>query len=150
MKINSGWIFASFLFLECVVGSSIPSGTVVSRKPAVINKPTPTTKSSPIKTSEVQTTFEETISEDIPVPTSTTHEEIDHKSETTVTSLNLKESVDPSMDPTDYSTVWPTRWRPRRRLNFGAEGDAGKSQASPDYLLIWLVIIGAFISGILL
>lgn len=150
MKINAGEIFGCFLLLECVVGSSaVPSGTVVSRKPAVIDKATPTptttTKSSPIKTTKVEEAMTE--AEDLPTATSAMHEESDQKSETTPT-VSVDSST--SADPTDYSTVWPTRWRPRRRLNFGAEGDAGKPRVAPDRLLIWLVIIGSFIIGILL
>lgn len=155
MKINAGEIFGCFLLLECVIGSSaVPSGTVVLRKPAVIDKatptPTPTTKSSPIKTTKVEESMPE--AEDLPTTTSAIHEESHQKSETTPTAPNPTASADPSAsaDPTDYSTIWPTRWRPRRRLNFGAEGDAGKPRVAPDRLLISLVIIGSFIMGILL
>ena len=154
MKIKESGIFLCILLFEFAAGSAVVSGTIVSRKPVLIDKQTPTLTSIQKKPIEVHTTdttgttVEDVHTDDntegLPSPTRATHENTDPNTESATTAPS------PMADPTDYSTVWPTRWRPRRRLNFGAEADAGRPRVSPDRLLISFVIFGAFISGILL
>ena len=159
MKINATatlLALLSFLMIENAIGSSVGSGTVVSRRP-VVDKSTPSPTSiqnKPTPTTEIHSTIvdEGPSTEDQELPSPTTvkhenHEEPDHQDDPKTTTTSDPQT---NVDPTDYSTVWPTRWRPRRRMNFGAEGGAGKPRAIPDRLLIISVIIGAFISGILL
>ena len=153
MKIKAFGILLGLFMIKYAVGSSVSLGTVVSRKPVIIDKSTPTPTSIQKKPIEVHTTTEETPdSEDqnIPPPTAVKHEENDQQTEPKSTTSDPQVNIDSSADPTDYSTVWPTRWRPRRHLNFGAQGDAGKPLAAPDRLLLSLVVIGAFIGGIIL
>lgn len=52
-----------------------------------------------------------------------------------------------SMDPTDYSTVLPTRWRPRRR--FGVQSDS-QAQFKIDYMMLVSLLTFGFIGIILL
>lgn len=51
-----------------------------------------------------------------------------------------------NIDPTDYSTVWPTRWRPRGR-RFGAQNDAAQSVTVNGVLVLlnFAFIIGIFL-----
>lgn len=155
MKIAAALVVILNLFVY-TGASLIRSSTVISKKPIIEEKPAMTLTFSQKKTSDIimisTSTVEEQITEDLPSSTSTStiHQDSEQNIPTIVTSSNSKTSVDPLADPTDYSTVWPTRWRPRRKLNFGAqEGDAGIPRATSNSALISFILILAFISGII-
>lgn len=143
-------------FGACSAASNInPTGTAVTRRPELIvttnsaDIPVPTSTKpvkKPTKTVEAPSTEED--AEEPIEPTETTedspHPTANPKSPDSepATPTNPSSPVSPT-DPTDYSTVWPTRWRPRRR--FGAQ-----SEASPRFLPNWKLIVFILISVILL
>ena len=145
-------VFLCLLVLlnTCVSASVNPTGIVASRKPVLIERtnsaeiPMPTTSTKPVKN--------QTKTIEAPSPTEDAEETVE-PTETTEATVNPKASdselatptnnPSSSTDPTDYSTVWPTRWRPRRR--FGAQ-----SEAPPQFNPNWKLIVFILISVILL
>lgn len=130
------------------------TGTAVKRQPELIvttnsaDNPVPTS-TKPVKkpTKTVESPSTEEVAEE-PIETTKTTEDYPHPTANPISSDSEPATpINPSpaspSDPTDYSTVLPTRWRPRRR--FGAQ-----SEASPRFLPNWKLIVFILISVILL
>ena len=139
------WCFVVLLTI-CAGASVNPTGIIVSRKPEIM---TSTSADMPISTS-TKTDKKPTKTAEEPSPTEDTEENLIEPTATMEKprpTMNPKipdsepetPTSPPSTDPTDYSTVLPTRWHPRRR--FGAQNEA-PPQYKPDWKLISFMLIG--------
>ena len=147
-------VFLCLLVLlnTCVSASVNPTGIVLSRKPVLIERtnsadiPMPTsTKPAKNQTKTIEAPSPTEDAEETVEPTETTEEASHSTANPKAPDSELATPTNPSSstDPTDYSTVWPTRWRPRRR--FGAQ-----SEAPPQFNPNWKLIVFILISVILL
>jgi hypothetical protein len=152
MIIMRTFLFLLILLRYCASTSTSinPTGIVNSRKPVLIGStnsadmPIPTS-TKPVKkqtiTVEAPSPIED--AEDAEEPAEPTEDITDVPQTTANPKTPGSEpitSTNPSSptDPTDYSTVWPTRWRPRRR--FGAQSEA-PAQFYPNWKSIAFILI---------
>ena len=130
----------------CLLNCTVMSGTAIistRRRPPQIVTSSVTSTDEPAETSTIEFTSEPVVTDTI-IPAVPSEENPKNHS----ISPNPSQTVtnDP-MDPTDYSTVWPTRWRPRGK-RFGAEGGEAQTISPPKKWLL-IILTGAFIGGIL-
>lgn len=136
------------IFVIKSIKSQSQTTATLKRIPITISQvPIPTSFPITSTTKLVPSVIDEV--EIVDVTETSTHETVLEKTinqPTGTTPISITSSSD-SMDPTDYSTVWPTRWRPRGR-RFGAQNEAQYSFKSNKWTLFFLIF--TFICGLLL
>ena len=145
-----------YLTLTGVKSSSVATGTIVGspKRPPPVLISTTQTKPTTSDIKSITSDIKNTVGSSIILSDSDTFESEPHESEikpTTSSSPSNSNSNDditiptstiqnqPS-DSTDYSTVWPTRWRPRRRFSVD-QGDATQVSVNPLNILMCIALI---------
>lgn len=139
-RLNMRILFCGLVLIYCCEGAAFypTTGIAISRRPVIATTSATTNSAEIIKTTSTKITTTVPVQDDYAEePSETPNASI---SEPVIATTPQASSAS---DPTDYSTVWPTRWRPRRRF-----GD--QSEASPQFLTNWKLTFTLLIGAILL